>query len=102
VFLLEHNGQYAGCAALALKPHETGEIKRLYVARSAQGQGYGKALMEAVIGEANRLGLHRLVLDTIAAKMPKAVAMYERRGFVETGRHQAGGHELIDMELDLR
>ncbi len=76
-------------------------MKRLYVAKSAQGQGYGKALMERVINEAKRLGLTRLVLDTIAAKMPTAVAMYERRGFMETGRHQAGGHELIDMELDL-
>ncbi len=101
VFLLEHGGEIAGCAALAIKAEGTGEMKRLYVTEAAQGNGYGKALMEEVLSEARCLGFRRVVLDTIANKMPKAVEMYRRRGFVETGRHTGGGHELLDMELTL-
>lgn len=101
VFLLEHDGQYAGCAALAAKDAGRGEMKRLYVAEDAQGHGYGKALMEAVLEEAKRLGFRSVILDTIEAKMPRAVDMYRRRGFVETGRHMGGGHELLDMEITL-
>lgn len=101
VFLLEHEGEYAGCAALASKGDGVGEMKRLYVAEPAQGNGFGKALMEEVLREARRLGLRRVVLDTIASKMPKAVEMYRRRGFVETGRHVGGGYELLDMEISL-
>lgn len=101
VLLLEQEGALVGCAALARRGEEVGELKRLYVAAGVQGKGYGKALLEEALQVAQEMGLRRVILDTIEAKMPRAVAMYRQRGFVEVGRRSAGGQELLDMELVL-
>jgi GNAT superfamily N-acetyltransferase len=94
-------GESIGCAALGRKDAQTGELKRLYVRGAAQGQGLGRRLVLAVIEHARELGMRRLVLDTIERKMGTAVRLYESLGFRATGRRQAGGYELLDMELDL-
>lgn len=59
-----------------------GELKRMYVAPEARGLGLGRALGEAAIVEARRLGHRRLLLDS-RASLVAACALYRDLGFVD-------------------
>jgi|SRR5207253_1321563 len=58
-----------------------GELKRMYVAPDARGQGIGRALLDRLESEARRLGLARLVLET-GIRQAEALALYCRAGFI--------------------
>ena len=96
------NGAPVGC--VALRPVEVAgvcEMKRLYVAPQGKGQGLGKALMQAVIGEARRIGYREMRLDTLPS-MTTAQAMYREAGFVSIDPYYdtpVGG--TVFMALDL-
>ena len=49
--------QIVGCAMMKRLDHETGELKRDFVTESARGTGTGRALLQARIDEARKLGL---------------------------------------------
>ncbi|HWG67578.1 MAG TPA: GNAT family N-acetyltransferase [Rhodanobacteraceae bacterium] len=72
----------AGCVALRPLDAHRGEMKRLYVRPAYRKSGLGKALVEAVINAAHRIGYRELRLDTLAS-MTSAQALYRRIGFVE-------------------
>jgi ribosomal protein S18 acetylase RimI-like enzyme len=55
-------------------------MKRLYVAPAARGLGVGKALVDAVIHQARRIGYREMRLDTLP-DMAEAVGIYRRAGF---------------------
>jgi ribosomal-protein-alanine N-acetyltransferase len=67
------------------------------------GRGLGQAFTAAVIGLARRHGAGRITL-AVAAFNARAIRVYERCGFVETGRHtrRMGDRdwEFVDMELE--
>lgn len=76
-------GQPIGCAALRPVELEGAcEMKRLYVAPQGRGLGLGKALMQAVIEAATRIGYRQMRLDTLPS-MTVAQAMYRGAGFRE-------------------
>ena len=83
VFLLAwSDGIPLGCVSLhRLAPGE-GEVKRLWIAPDARGQGLARRLMRAVESHARTLGLKRLKLDTNAA-LTEAIALYRSDGWVE-------------------
>ena len=56
-------------------------VRMLGVRPDAQGRGVGRALMDAVLGEARRLGKRRITLDT-TDDMVAAQRLYESMGFV--------------------
>ena len=66
------------------------------------GRGLGQAFTGAVIDLARAHGAGRITL-AVAAFNARAIRVYERCGFVETGRHtrRLGGRDwdFVDMEL---
>jgi len=94
-------GVLAGCVALRCIDGERGELKRLFVQPGQRGAGLGRALAEAAVAEARRLGYRRLLLDTTPG-METAQTLYERLGFVETEpyRHNpVAGTRFLELEL---
>lgn len=83
-------GRPVGCGALRwlrdpslvreLGPR-VGELKRMYVALDARGQGIGRALLSRLETEARALELDRLVLET-GTRQSEALTLYRRAGFM--------------------
>ena len=55
------------------------EIQQMWVDEAFRGQGYGRALLEAMIAEANRRGVSRIWVGSYDFQAP---GLYERAGFV--------------------
>jgi len=79
-------GQPAGCVALRPVDQLRAEAKRLYVRPQFRGRGAGLALLQWVIGEARAAGYREMLGDTMPV-MQRALAMYARLGFEQTGPH---------------
>jgi L-amino acid N-acyltransferase YncA len=62
----------------------------VYVARSARGSGVGRALVEALCGEAEARGLHKLIAKVFPENEP-SVRLMERCGFRRVGVHLRHG-----------
>lgn len=86
-FLIEHlrdfvvaevDGRFAGCCALAVLTPDLAEIRSLAVRPDASGRGIGKALVDACVAEARRLGLQRVFALTLVPEF------FERCGFTLT------------------
>ncbi|MDB4889681.1 MAG: hypothetical protein JWL61_1536 [Gemmatimonadetes bacterium] len=84
-------GQPIGCGALrrltdadvvAQLGTDTGELKRMFVAREGRGQGIGRALLTQLESEARALGLSRIVLET-GIRQHEALALYRRAGYTD-------------------
>lgn len=76
------DGEPLGC--VALRPLDDAgccEMKRLYVSPQARGLGLGKALINAVIAEATRIGYREMRLDTLPT-MGEAISLYRKAGFL--------------------
>lgn len=75
-----HERAPVGCGAVRLLDPATAELKRMYVTPSLRGAGIGWRLLQALEGEARRLGAERLVLET-GVRQAAALALYTRCGF---------------------
>jgi ribosomal protein S18 acetylase RimI-like enzyme len=77
----DSSGNALGCVGLRPLPGDgTCEMKRLYVSPEGRGMGLGKALAEAVVDEARRIGYREMLLDTLPS-LTAAIGLYERMGF---------------------
>ncbi|HYR46360.1 MAG TPA: GNAT family N-acetyltransferase [Thermoanaerobaculia bacterium] len=96
----EH-GEIAGCVALRrLEPH-TSEMKRLYLRDAFRGLGLGRALAQAAIGQARRMGYGKMRLDTLPS-MREAILLYRSLGFVEIAPYRNNPIDgAVFMELTL-
>jgi GNAT superfamily N-acetyltransferase len=73
-------GAAFGCAALRPLDERTGEVKRLYVQPAHRGEGWGRRLVESIVGSARAIGYRELKLDTLA-RMDEARTLYAAMGF---------------------
>lgn len=84
VYVAELDGEVAGFVAGERRQHWSGEhevyIGELVTHPDYEGQGVGRALIDAVTGHARQLGLSTITLETGAANSA-ARAFYRRLGF---------------------
>ena len=79
VFVARIGGQALGMAALVVT--ESGaELKRLYVADAARGQGLAAGLLDALEAHARATGVAVIRLET-GNRSLAAIALYEKRGY---------------------
>jgi GNAT superfamily N-acetyltransferase len=81
VFLLAVSGDTpVGCGGVRRLTPAAGEVKRLFVRRTARGRGVGRALLAGLEARATDLGLKELRLDTDGG-VPAALALFRSAGY---------------------
>ncbi len=103
LFFAEVDGRPAGCVGVRPLPDSEGlcEMKRLYVAPEARGQGVGATLAMAAIKAAKEIGYKKLMLDTLP-NMRMAVKLYRELGFTEApAYYQTPIEGTMFLTLDL-
>ncbi len=74
------------CGALKQLDADRGELKSMRVADAFLGHGYGRAMLDHLIGEARARGMKSLWLETgSAAAFAPALRLYESAGFARCG-----------------
>ena len=81
LLLAELDGRAVGCVAMRDLGDGVCEMKRLFLAPAARGHGLGRALVAAIIAMARARAYVTMRLDTAAASMGPAVALYQSFGF---------------------
>ena len=71
------------------------ELQKLYLADAWKGRGYGKRLMETVLGFARSAGYERVYLET-HTNLQTALCLYEKFGFRQIERPKAAVHSTMD------
>ena len=74
------------CGGLKRLDTTQGELKSMRVADAFLGRGFGRAMLEHLLGEARTLAMHNLWLETgSSAAFAPAIRLYESAGFVRCG-----------------
>jgi GNAT superfamily N-acetyltransferase len=85
---------FARMPAPGTPPGHWGHLGNMYVCREHRNLGVGAALLEALLAEADRLGLQRVVLNPSERSVP----LYQRFGFSAATelmiRHHPGGGDV--------
>jgi DNA-binding MarR family transcriptional regulator/GNAT superfamily N-acetyltransferase len=86
VFMLARlEGDPVGCGGLKRIDETTGEIKRVWTARSARGLGVARRIVRRLEAAARDMGLKGVRLDTNRA-LTEAQALYRAEGYREVAR----------------
>lgn len=102
LLLAYYNGEAVGCVALQQLPEESVcEMKRLYVQPAFRKYKIGDALVAAILNEAQRLGYHKMKLDTLE-RLQAAIHVYLKHGFeITTAYYHNPLPEVVYMEKKL-
>ena len=94
------DGKVAGYAGLAVAPPDEAWVNNMAVRREQQRQGIGRALLEALLAEAARRGVRRVLLE-VAADNLAAQRLYADHGFepvsVRRGYYQPSNTDALVM-----
>jgi N-acetylglutamate synthase-like GNAT family acetyltransferase len=105
VWIVERDGEFAGCLALTDEGDDTGAVRWFVLHPSVRGRGLGRRLMDELMSEAQELGFERLRLETFS-DLTVAASMYRSYGFEvvdEDNRPRWGRDDITYQyyELDL-
>jgi GNAT superfamily N-acetyltransferase len=78
-----------------LRPTDA-EIKRMYVAQSARGNGFARAVLAELERTATAAGRKRSVLET-GLKQPEAIALYQSSGYTEIPKFGIYRHDALSV-----
>ena len=81
-YILEHNGQPAGCAALEMPESDLGYLERLAVIPADRRKGFGRRLVDHVFHQATASGIKKISIGIIAAQTDLK-RWYQKLGFIE-------------------
>lgn len=82
----DEGGASVGLGALKMHDDNLGEVKRMFTVPEVRGKRVGRALLDAIVGKADELGVLRLVLETGSTDgFEPAWRLYERSGFSKCG-----------------
>lgn len=81
-----------GTGALAEVDRDTAELRRMFVAAHARGQGIARILCERLLAFARSEGYSRVRLNTHRS-LTESHRLYESLGFTETASWEPGGEE---------
>jgi amino-acid N-acetyltransferase len=87
--IAEVDGEFAGCGALAITWTDLAEVRSLAVHPSKQKHGVGRALVEWLIADAQRLAIHRLFAFTYVP------GFFEKLQFVQA-EHEELPHKVFN------
>jgi DNA-binding MarR family transcriptional regulator/N-acetylglutamate synthase-like GNAT family acetyltransferase len=76
------DGEAVACGAVKAIAPGIGSLKRMWVAESVRGLGFGRRMLAALEAQARELGLTTLRLETNRA-LTEAIELYRRSGYVE-------------------
>jgi len=101
LLLAKYKDQLAGCVALRQIREEVCEMKRLYVRPEFRCLGIGRALAQAIIEQARRIGYIYMRLDTVPA-MEIARTLYKSLDFKQISPYRHNPIKgAVFMELKL-
>ena len=94
------DGVAIGCGALKVQGGGYGEIKRMWVAKSARGIGVAQRLLEALEKQAIQVGVQVVRLDT-NRNLVEACRMYEHNGYHEIAAYNTNpyAHHWFEKRL---
>jgi drug/metabolite transporter (DMT)-like permease/GNAT superfamily N-acetyltransferase len=98
--VLYDDGRPIACGGIRELGDGAAELKRMYVAPEARGNGYGARLLAGLEDEARRLGYERLRLDT-ADRLREAQALYRSAGYTEIPDYNGNTAAALWFEKDL-
>jgi GNAT superfamily N-acetyltransferase len=105
LLLATYARQPAGCVALRDLGDGACEMKRMYVQDEFHGKGLGRALVEAIVGEARGIGYRVMRLNT-GSRQFEAQALYRSVGFQPAAPYYELPEDLrswlVFMELELQ
>ena len=98
LYLVQVDGQAAGCIAMKRLDDTRCEMKRLYIRPSFRGQGIARKLVKTLLADARKDGYEAMVLDTFPF-LGHAVRLYQDMGFYEIPSYT---HSPIDTTIFMR
>ena len=84
LFVARRAGAPLACGALRIDAAGYGEVKRMYVAPAARGQGLGRAILARIEEQAAREGLQLMRIET-GVRQEEAIALYRSCGYRDCG-----------------
>jgi GNAT superfamily N-acetyltransferase len=105
VWLAEHGDKLVGCTAIALREHNTAQLRWVLVDPSARGVGLGRRLVESALDYCREQGCVDVFLESTDG-LPESQALYDDLGFELTSSQEAelwsGTRPLIRMHKKVR